>query len=204
MPNCDFYATEQDHAQFLNWLFAEGTCRVFELSSQFEEQLKEFHSTEEVLAEFDRVYTNGTPWHTVHLQLYVVGAGPAFVPRRIDLDPEKCGGAKFRYAAEGWGLVQLYLSRAVHGGLRNSHTNHFTATGAGKWAPLDPEKPSADDWDFKKITAFSSRLNRQIKKLSVARIGTRAVFPGALDLWNGGLSLLPFNKANAQLILNCN
>ena len=204
MPNCDFYATEQDHCYLLNWLFAEGTCRIFELSSQFDEQLKEFHSTEEVLAEFDRVYTNGMRWHTVHLQLYVVGAGPSFVPRRVDLDPTKCGGATFRYAAEGWGLVQLYLSRAESNGLRNSHTNHFTAIGADKWIPLDPEKPSPDNWDFKRIAAFSARLNRQIKKLSVAKIGTRAVFPGARDLWNGGVSLLPFNHANARLTLNHN
>jgi hypothetical protein len=204
MPNCDFYATEQDHSQLLNWLFAEDTCRVFELSSQFEAQLKEFHSTEEVLGEFDQVYTNGTPWHTVHLQLYVVGAGPSFVPRCVELDPEKCDGATYRYAAEGWGLVQLYLSRAALTGLSSSHTNHFTATGAGKWAPLDLEKPSADEWDFKKITAFSARLNRQIKKLSVARIGSRPVLPGALDLWNEGVPLLPFNHLNGKLTLSHN
>ncbi|MYM66778.1 hypothetical protein GTP45_08050 [Pseudoduganella sp. FT55W] len=204
MPNCDFYATAQDHAPLLDWLFADGMCRVFELSSQFEAPLKEFHSTEEVLAEFERVYTNGRQWHTVHLQLYVVGAGPSFVPKRVELDPEQCNGAKFRYEADGWGLVQLYLSRAAPDGLRNSHTNHFTATGAGKWAPVYQEKPSPEEWDFKKIAAFSTRLNRQIKKLSIAKIGSRAVFPCAVELWNEGVSLLPFNPASTQLTLNRN
>jgi hypothetical protein len=32
MPNCDFYATPQDQAPLLDWLFAEGTCRVLDLA----------------------------------------------------------------------------------------------------------------------------------------------------------------------------
>jgi len=42
MANCDFYATPADHRHLLHWLFEEGTCRVFELSSDFEQPLKEF------------------------------------------------------------------------------------------------------------------------------------------------------------------
>lgn len=201
MPNCDFYATPQDQMPLLDWVFAEGTCRVFELASEFERPLKEFHSSSDILSEFSRVYTNGATWHTVHLQLYVIGASPPFVPRRVELNPQACNGATFRFAADGWGLVQLYLATPTANGLNSSHTNHFKLPGAQKWAPLSPEMAPVSEWDFTKIASFSSRLNRQIKKLSVAKIGSRAVLPGALHLWQTGVSLQPYNQTNANLIL---
>jgi hypothetical protein len=166
MPNCDFYGTLEDHEPLLQWLFAEATCHVYELHSAFDQPLQRFESASEVLGQFERRYTNDKPWHTVYLQLYVLGTGPPFQPRRIKLDPAACEGATFRYAAEGWGLVQLYLSVPRDGELRNSHTNHNSRLRADKWAPLandDAAKPDA--WDFPRVTAFSSRLNRQIRKL---------------------------------------
>lgn len=202
MPNCDFYATTQDHAQVLDWLFAEGTCKVFESYSQVEMQLKELHSTQEVLAEFDQVHADGAPTTTVHLKLFVVGAGPSFVPRRIQLNPKHCNGATFRYAADGFGLIQFYLSRTGPKGLENSHINHCTAARAGNCTASAPAPPFADEWDFKKITSFSTRLNRQIRNLGVAKIGSCPVLPGALDLWNEGVFLLPFRQQDNQLILD--
>lgn len=202
MPNCDFYATPEDHEVLLHCLFTESACRVFELSSDFEQPLKEFCSAGDVLSQFDRIYSTGKKWHTVHLQLYVLGACPPFAPRRVPLDPKACDGATFRYAADGWGLVQLYLAAATADGLNNSHTNHNSQKRAEAWAPTIPTMQDVGLWDFKKISAFSSRLNRQIKKLSVAKIGSRPILPGALKLWQEGASLLPFHHDNPTVILH--
>lgn len=201
MPNCDFYATPEDHERLLHWLFAEGTCRVFELSSDFEKPLKEFRSAGDVLSQFDRTYITGEKWHTVHLQLYVLGACPPFVPRRVQLNPKACDGATFRYAADGWGLVQLYLAAATAHGLNNSHTNHNSRKRAEAWAPTIPTMQDVGLCDFKKISAFSSRLNRQVKKLSVANVGSRPILSGALKLWQEGVSLLPFHHDNSTVVL---
>lgn len=202
MPNCDFYAIPEDHERLLHWLFGEGACRVFELSSDFEQPLKEFRSVGDVLSQFDRTYSTGKKWATVHLQLYVLGACPPFVPRRVQLNPNACDGATFRYAADGWGLVQLYLAAANSRGLDNSHTNHGSQKRAEAWAPIIPAMQDVDLWDFKKINSFSSRLNRQIKKLSVAKIGSRPILSGALKLWQEGVSLLPYHHDNSKVILH--
>jgi hypothetical protein len=191
MPNCDFYATPEDHEHLLNWLFADATCNIYELASEFERPLKRFETAVDVMRQFERRYPSGEPWQ-VHLNLYVLGAGPAFEPRRITLDPNACGGATFRYAAEGWGLVQLYLAAPRAGCLENSHTNHNSKTRAERWAPLRGVEPAPAAWDFARITAFSSRLNRQIKKCSVGKIGSRVVLAGALKLWESGVSLAPY------------
>ena len=55
------------------------------------------------------------------------------------LDPEKCNGFKYRYNADGYGLVQLYLEVPTENILSNSHTNHNTKKRAEKRATTKEE-----------------------------------------------------------------
>ena len=206
MPNCDFYATAADHKPLLEWLLAENTCSIYELSSIGENPLRRFVAADEIMDNFNRTYTNGVPWHSVHLQIHVNNSGPVPAPRRIDINPEaqaSCG-FRHRYAMEGWGLVQLYLSVPRHNKrfLDNSHTNHNSLKRAGTWAAISPDLGSPDEWDFKKIASFSSRLNREIRKRAVARLGSRPVFSGAFAEWKNGCNLGPWNiAADAALMI---
>lgn len=199
MPNCDFYATPEDHAELLSWLFGEATCQVYELASDFEQPLKRFESPEEVLEQFERRHPNGEKWKVIHLQLYVIGASPVFAPRRVTLNPKYCDGAKFRYGAEGWGLVQLYLASAKLNSTESSHTNHNSRKRAEAWAPTYHELAGPSEWDFERITSFSSRLNRQIRKFAVGKLGSRPVLPGASKLWLSGLPLWPFKPGKDKM-----
>lgn len=187
MPNCDYYADLDDHAAVLDGLYAEQSCAIYEVASDFEQELRRFASTAEVLAQFDRQDCTGGRRHSVHLQLYVHHSGPPFAPRKVWLDPAYCNGATYRYAAEGWGLVQLYLHRPTTRGLENSHTNHFTQSRAHAVATTSAARAEVDAWDFQAITAFSARLNRRIKRLSVGMMGSRPVLPGALQVWHSGM-----------------
>jgi hypothetical protein len=194
MPNCHFYADLNDQEALLNWLFAEKSCEVYELASSFEQPLQRFATARDVLSQFDRTYITGKKWHTVYLQLYVTGAGPKFAPTKVPLDPAHCNGAIYRYGAEGWGLVQLYLGGPSTNSLQPSHTNHNTQRRAEAWQPSIPQMGPVHAWDFKKITAFSSRLNREIRKRSVAKLGSQPVLPGASVLWHEGGALTPYTK----------
>lgn len=192
MPNCDFYATPSDHHELLTWLFRENTCHVYELGSEWEKPLRRFESADSIVQEFERPHHRAARHVMVYLQLYVLDAGPPFIPTRISLNPEVCDGARFRFAAEGWGLVQLYLASLDKNQLGNSHTNHSSPKAAEAWSPVRPEAGQPGNWDFKRITAFSSRLNREIRKQAVAKVATRAVLPGAASLWNEGIPLWPY------------
>jgi hypothetical protein len=202
MPNCDFYATPTDHRILLDWLFREQTCQVYELASAWEEPLRLFQTTEEVLSQFERTYVTGKRWTAIHLQLYVLGAGPGFEPRKVALNPEACNGATFRYGAAGWGLVQLYLESVSDNRLSNSHTNHGSQKRAETWATTVDDLDDPGRWDFARINSFSARLNRQIKKQSVAKLGSRPVLPGALALWDAGVALGPYTPANVMMKRN--
>lgn len=201
MPNCDFYATIDDHRELLNWLFSEGTCDVYELYSDFETELRKFSSVVEVLDQFDRRYATGERWKSIELQLYVLGAGPVFQPQRLSVNPKFCDGATYRYMARGWGLVQLYLQRPMQEGLESSHTNHFTHKGAAAKAATEEEHAEVNLWDFKKITAFSSRLNRQIRNKSVGKLNSRPVLPGGQKVWESGGSLYPYKPSDPSVTL---
>lgn len=201
MPNCDFYGVSQDHEQLLDWLIRQKTCEIYELYSDYETPLRCFHTVDEVMSEFVRMHQSGNPRDSVHLQLNVLGAGPPLVPRRVLVDPKKCNGAAFRYVADGWGLVQLYLSGIGKDGIQNSSTNHASAKRAAAYAAANAQAHSAGSRDFRKVVAFSSRLNRRIRKMGVARIASRTVLPGALEAWERGVSLLPFTPSGSiQLV----
>jgi len=199
VPNCDFYGTPEDHLGLLSWLFSEATCHVFELASDFGQPLKQFESADAVLRQFDRRSPTEEKASAVLLQLYVIGAGPKFSPRRVRLDPKTCDGASFRYEAEGWGLVQLYLASETARGLENSHTNHNSRKRAEAWAPSYRKLADPAAWDFSRISSFSSRLNRQIKKMAIGTLGSRPVLPGGLKVWKSGSPLWPY-KLGEQTI----
>jgi hypothetical protein len=199
MPNCDYCGTPEDHRGILDFLFEENTCDVFELSSDHELPLRQFSTATEVLDQFQRTYPNGKPWHSVTLHLYVKDAGPRFKPLRVDLNPEACDGATFRHASEGWGLVQLYLSTTDGTTLRDSHTNHNTLKRATKWASSGDSLGPPSAWDFAKITAFSSRLNRHIRKAKVAKLKSRVVLAGALKAWDQGCVLSPYDPTKHDI-----
>ena len=103
--------------------------------------------------------------------------------QRVDLDPSKCDGATYRFYCRGWGLIQLYLFSPVKGrenSLNNSHTNHKSETRAMKWAGSDSED-GPETWNWPVVRAFSRKLNRFIRKSSVAKIRSRVVLAGAQD-----------------------
>jgi hypothetical protein len=199
MPNCDFYATPDDHRGILEWIFADGSCEVYELASEFEKPLRCFKTPEEVLGEFDRVLPNGKKQTMVLLQLYVIGAGPPFLPTRVGLDSKECGGATFRYCAEGWGLIQLYLGSLRDNLLEDSHTNHNTRRRAETWASTYPEFKNPDAWDFDKVSSYSFRLNREIRKRRVGKIRGRPILPGGMQIWDAGLPLWPYKPGEHEL-----
>lgn len=199
MPNCDFYGTIKDHEPILDFLYSNAECDIYELGSEPSCELRQFRSTQEVLSLFDIPYPNGKKRHTVHLQLYVNGTGPEFKPTRINLDPDLCNGHTYRYSANGKGLVQLHLSTLDDTSLHSSHTNHFSHKGAERWSDGSGDLGDASSWDFKAITSFSSKLNRFIRKMKVAKIGGRVLLPGGLKSWDDGFLLPPFRQDTTKI-----
>src|SRR2546426_11648858 len=118
---------------------------------------------------------------SVLLSLWPVRASSSAVhQRRIALVPAKCQGATFRWTIEGWGLITMQLGGSSLVGLVASHTNHNSAERARKWEQtLNRTLGSVSAWDWPEVSRVSRRLNRQIRKLAVSKVGSRVVLPDA-------------------------
>lgn len=181
MPNCDFYAAGDDHRLIIEFVLAETSCRVFELSSEANEKLKEFRS----FGELQSIQRGGGKWPPL-LKLWPVSANP-----KVEIEKKKFAATETRPAwtreeLQGWGTIQLYLEAPMEGGLRPSHTNHNSKRRAERWEPTYPELPSAEMWDFAAVSRESGRLNRFIRKLAVGKLGSRVVLPAAQTLFDAG------------------
>ena len=158
---------------------------LYEHSSQFDCEVRAFTSVDDVKALLR------SDEESYHFELYSPEMGGSVQFRRITLNPDAVPGKSFRYATEGWGLIQFYVHQARNGKLRPCHTNHFTEMGAGKWAPARTEVPPVDEWNWRHVTSMSSRLNRHIRSLAVAKHGSRPILAGAhAALSSGQISFL--------------
>ena len=189
MPNCDFYAAGADLDALLAYVFGLPDARVWEHYSPYNTELTEFHSVEEI----KRRYPLGAPQGTacsVLLQLQPVAARGDVRTNRISLDPRRCNGATYRYALEGWGLIQLQLGGVGPRGLVQSHTNHNTRKRALTWeAQCLDRLGRVDAWDWREVTRVSSKINRYIRgHLAVDRVGSRPVLPQAHEVMRAGSS----------------
>ncbi len=101
---------------------------------------------------------------------------------RIDLIPEKCGGATFRYSIEGHGLMQLYLGGVCGQVITKSNFAHSSSL----WA--EREGLEGIDWEaYKKI---SNRIQYHIRKrLAVGKVPSIPVLPEAIRLAKAGYAL---------------
>ena len=188
MPNCDFFAAGTDHQQLLAHVLTQGDADIYASDSKFGQPLRQFRS----LSDFEEHFSI-TDWRigateSILLQLYPHGAKGRFVARRIGPMPRSTDKV-YRYAAEGWGLVQLYLEPPRKGILRASHTNHNSVARAEAWSETIRYlgKPSA--WDWQRVASFSRGLNRYIRKLAVAKVNSRVILPNAAALQKQGVEL---------------
>lgn len=193
MSNCDFYAARDDMISVLEFTFAEGEFRVFEHSSEFGEELREFTSTDEIADAFDLGNCPGKQRFSALLALYVPSTSDVFSVRKIDLNPDSCAGHTFRYEPNGWGLIQLYFGGVSERGIHYSHTNHISENRAKKVkATYADELGSVDAWDWEKLSQVSRRLRYHIRnRLAVGKHGSRPVLPSAQVLVDSGCKLLP-------------
>lgn len=175
MPNCDFYALEDDYRQVLDFVFAGLEVEVWDLSSELDEPLRRFSSSDEVLSTPQQ---QNCQW-PITLHLYAPAAKGQFLIEETTLNT-----GQRRSSSTGWGLIQLYLGAVKDGRLHSSHTNHNSEVRARNWSHTSSDSSLGDPgaWDWSEVTRVSRRLNYRIRRLGVRKEDGRAILPGA-DSW---------------------
>ncbi|KUG08179.1 hypothetical protein [Solirubrum puertoriconensis] len=186
--NYNFFASKTDKLALLDYLFTETDLRLYELSSAFGTEVKAYISTTAVVADYDLKYGSQ---YAACFKLWSprFGATPNF--RRIELNPQSCQGHTFRYATEGWGLIQLYFGGQQNGVLAQSQLGHFNEKGAlAREDTYRSRLGLVAAWNWPEINATSHKLKHLLhSKRAVEKIGSIGILPGAAKLAQQGIVL---------------
>jgi hypothetical protein len=175
MANLDFYALGDDLRNLITFLYAETDAVIFELSSEFDREPRQFRS----LSELEEVFNLGA-YRAGHLQIWspLVMKQPVF--ERVTL--RSVPGHSFRYSVRGAGLMQLYLDGVRDGVIYHTHYGHWNEAGARR-ASMYP----AGDCDWPSLTKLSGRIQRYIRgKLADAKLYARPVLHYAFQAVQNG------------------
>ncbi len=185
--NLNFFAAETDQRALLDFLFASTDVGVFESYSEFDADLREFRSTDDLASAFPiglDPHGNGA---AVLLFLWSPSVLREPTIERFALDPAKCGGATFRHKIQGDGLMRLYLGGVCGKAITKSDFGHPSSV----WA----ERRGCDGIDWEAFKTISNRITYHIRKrlaVDSARYGKlsgRAVLPEAMKLAKAGYAL---------------
>ena len=157
----DFFADKEAKLRILEFIFNDTDLRIFDLSSLYGQEIYEYKSVDEIASKFDII--RGDKF-ALTFQLWTPRHKGEVLFRKIDLDPKYCNGHTFRYATDGWGLIQLYF-----GGIKNreqhpSHVGHFDQDVALKWENTNIFRGKVGNWDWEEIQTTSRKLKYQIGK----------------------------------------
>ena len=184
----NFFANKSDKIEILEFIFKETDLCIYDLASPYGQEVCEYKTVDEVATKFD--LDNGNKFAAT-FQLWAPRHKGELVFRKVNLDPEYCNGHTFRYATEGWGLIQLYFGGLKNNELNQSHIGHFNEKGALKWEEVNTINGLVSPWDWKEVQATSRKLKYQIhNKLATRKSGSRGVLEGADKLEKEGTKLL--------------
>ena len=174
--NLDFFAAEADQRTVLDFLFSSTDVCVFESYSEFDADLRQFRSTEELAAAFPLGTDTHGNGYAIGLQLWSPSVMRELTIERFSLDPAACGGHSFRHRIDGGGLMQLYLGGVSGRVVTKSHFGHQSRVRAEKW-----ECDDGVDWEaLKKV---SNRIQYHVRKrLAVSKVPGKPVLAQALAL----------------------
>jgi hypothetical protein len=185
--NYDFFANKQDKITVLDFIFNSTELQVFDHYSPFGQEISQYKSTAEIISHFELEKGRQS---AVTFNLWAHNFGGKARYQRVKLNPKYCNGHTYRYATEGWGLIQLYFGGLEGNTLFHSHIGHFNEAGALKSEGINKENGQVSLWNWKVIEQTSGKLKYQIhNKMSIRKIGSCGVLEGAENLSKDGVKL---------------
>lgn len=140
-------------------IFKERPSTVVESYSGPSQELCTFHTPLDLCtyANAKRSSRDGA----VHIAVHYPDMAGRIARTRVALNPSKCDGHTYRYRADGWGLIRVYLQ--LHPKTRESFVSANSETRANAWAATLPELDAPATWDWPAVARHLRRLRRALK-----------------------------------------
>lgn len=172
MPNCHWYGTAKDHHTILSLIIAQDNVDVMELYAANNQPIKTFDTPQTALAQ--------AKFGALHLNLWHRTASP-----RCEITRSQRNDGTWFERTGAMGFVQFYLAFVQGERLHCSQTNTPSPARVGATDGIFHDATGAP-WDVGLVNRYSAWLNRQIKKMAVARYANVSVLPGAAHHWHDG------------------
>lgn len=143
----------------------DGEPQVFEAYSQYESKIRDFPSKESLDEYISDELSKDNRHKSIYCVLAYPGSGGVIRERRIDLDPNFCEGATFRYTIEGWALIQFQLGLTDMQNISCRFAVNSEKR-ANKWWDTYPELDAPSLWDWTVVEKHARRLIRVLRKHS--------------------------------------
>ena len=141
-------------------IFEQGNPVVYESYSEPEEELRTFESSLSLEAEIEM--RAPAEQRSLLYSIYYPAAKGFMKKTRNELIPEKNAGKRFRFSADGWGLIQLQLR------FGDSDVSCRVAVNSEKraltWFATYPDHKDPRLWDWKLVERHARRIIRALKK----------------------------------------
>lgn len=133
---------------------------VYENDSEFNSNLKKYESKELLSQAIDQAVQANLPF--INFSIYYPDAKGYVFEEKIKLNPEACNGATYRYAASGWGLVQLQID-LLDKPMVEVRVTVNTQKRADEWSSAYPKLKSPSLWDWKFVEKQTRRIIKTLK-----------------------------------------
>ena len=154
-----------DKSQLLDvmgFVLSDSEIELYESYSAMEENLIRIKSSSDFQKYLAERIKNGTL--NFGFGIYHPEFGGKILISRIELNPDKCNGKRFRYRLDGWAIifVQLDLRNGEHEIECRISVN--TKKRAEAWHTTNSELGAPELWNWKKVESIARRIIKKIKK----------------------------------------
>lgn len=194
MATLNFYAVREDYARIFDALFGATDVVVYEAYSECEQELRRFHSTQELLDTFPLGVDSYGNSFAYFLQVWSPSIAPEPQISRINL---RVKGHTHRFHVQGSSLMQFHTGGVFGDSITQSNFGHFSEKGARAKG-----FGNADEVDWNASRKLSNKIMYLIKtKLRAARVPYGPVLPGALEMHRQGY-ILKYGTRKLELIVD--
>jgi hypothetical protein len=141
-------------------IFDENPSAVIEAYSALGQPARVFSSSQELCAYAEA--RRNSDERSVHIAVHYPDMAGRVVNTRLALDPARCAGHTYRFRADGWGLIQVYLQ--LGSGSLGSFVSANSEKRANAWAATIPDLDPPAVWDWPAVARHLRRLRRALKQ----------------------------------------
>lgn len=189
MAHTSFYGLKNDIRDVFEFLFTQTDVEVFESYSEFNQELRQFRTIEELENAFKIGFDRGGSGGSEIFELWSSTVMP-----RPPIHKRVAEGYGTRYSISHPSLIRLYL-----GGQHNNSTTYSDFDHWEKAAYLRRTSDAANICDWRALSRLSGRIQRHVKRhLAVAKIGSISILPEAFAALKNGQPLLCGGKLHGH------